>query len=135
MFELVDHTLFKTCLERDMTQQTALLNKNLAHHTELVFNFACGLLQASFINHDLSNDYDLSAVQEAFNADMDHSVDGNGGGYSNFHKFCPDSGAFKHFICNLSLFKNIFERCSNIKISRDTIAPKQIHKEKHPLAS
>lgn len=35
----------------------------------------------------------------------------------------------------LALFKNVFETCLNIKISLDTISPKQMHEEKHPLTS
>ena len=35
----------------------------------------------------------------------------------------------------LTLFKNVFETCLNIKISLDTVSLKQIHKENHPLTS
>ena len=35
----------------------------------------------------------------------------------------------------LALFKNVFDNFICIKISWDTISPKQIHEEKHPLTS
>ena len=46
---------------------------------------------------------------------MDHAVDGNGGSYSDFHKFCPDSGAYKHFINNINLFHTIHTKAPNIR--------------------
>ena len=51
----------------------------------------------------------------AFTADMDHSLDGNGGSYSNCHNFCPDSGAYKHFVNNINLFHTIHTRAPNIR--------------------
>ena len=58
---------------------------------------------------------DPNNIFSAFSADMDNSVDGNGGGYSNFHNFCPDSGAYKHFINNINLFRTIHSRAPNIR--------------------
>ena len=79
------------------------------HFLNLILWSACQVTDTDCSDGIDSNNF------SAYNADMDHAVDGNGGSYSDFHKFCPDSGAYKHFINNINLFHTIHTKAPNIR--------------------